>query len=94
MSVRAYRIIEIIEETEPTFNFWHDDWLVNKLVINGLNDDGVGLAEISYENVLEVEKALQLEKDISIEDREYYKGVLSKLKSDCEKTGYAQYNFY
>jgi len=94
MSVRAYRIIEIIEETEPTFNFWHDDWLVSNLPINGINDDGCGMGEISLSDVERVHEELKKAVDMSEEDKRYYDSVLKKLKSDCEKTGYAQYNFY
>jgi hypothetical protein len=50
MSVRAYRVKDIVTEKRPTFNLWHDTELVNKLYATGCMDtlkDGCGLFEIS-----------------------------------------------
>lgn len=51
MSVRAYRINKIEQETNPSFNLWHDTELMDLFegadgFYNGLNQDGNGTVEI------------------------------------------------
>jgi hypothetical protein len=54
MSVRAYRVNEIVTEKEPSFNIWHDDAVVVFLERRGrtmnLDEDG-GLFEVSIEDL-------------------------------------------
>lgn len=52
MSIRAYKIIEIKKGEAETFNVSHDDWIVNNLnVLDGLNNDGCGIAFVQRSDV-------------------------------------------
>lgn len=67
MSVRAYRVKDIVTERRPTFNLWHDTELVNKLYATGCMDtlkDGCGLFEISVEELKGILSEVQMDKEV------------------------------
>lgn len=83
MSVRAYKVIEIITEDIPAFNLWHDTWLVEHLGFEDqLGEDGVGLIWISKEDVEGAIDELKKSKPEDFEDneeKEYTEKTLNEL---------------
>lgn len=61
MSVRAYKIIEVIREDEPAFNCWHDDYIMDIANLDRYNDGGtIELERSALEELLkEAEKELK-----------------------------------
>ncbi|MFN3466709.1 MAG: hypothetical protein ACK4WF_03300 [Candidatus Brocadiales bacterium] len=65
MSVRVYRVKNIVTAKRPTFNLWYDTELVNKLYATGYMNtlrNGGGLFEISVEELKEILSEVQIEK--------------------------------
>lgn len=59
MSVRAYRVNEVIRQESESFNIWHDDELIDFLgheLSNQMNEDGAGMVYIAVDTL---EKALK-----------------------------------
>jgi len=88
MSVRAYRVIEIQYEKQNSFNLWRDGKLMDFLDRRGcfydsLNEDSVGLTEVS---IKVLQKALQ-EVELEPEVRE----IIQKDIEACKDSGYVQY---
>lgn len=102
MSVRAYKIKTLEVEDSPTFNLWHDDFIVNNLTFSGeLNDGGTGIIEISEENVKDILDNFETyweeyEGDDKTEERktEYKKKLERLLKETRESEGYGLYQCY
>jgi len=68
MSVRAHRINNIDYESYDTFNLWHDEKIIEWLEDNtsfydNLNIDVCGIAELSIEDIEQMLKDLELDKD-------------------------------
>lgn len=77
MSVRAYRVITIEKENDPSFNLWHDEKLMKLLEYEGFYDtmvEGSGLADIPVEVI---EKAIKNADEFDLD-----KETVEKLKED------------
>lgn len=83
MSVRAYRIVEIIKEDEPTFNLWRDEKIMDLLNV-----------QVS-EGLLQVEQE-QIEKAIATPDldKETLETLGTMLKQAIEDGGTVEYLCY
>jgi len=89
MSVRAYKVIEIKTEKDPTFNLWHDEELMALLEpygTNQLNSDGCGLWEFSLEELLDIYKSTE-EEPITNDTME----ILERIIKEAKKDGYVQF---
>jgi hypothetical protein len=104
MSVRAYRILNIKYEMNPTFNLWHDDFIMEYLPMHTYTEEN-GEAHIIEIEKEAVEKTI---KDFSTLWKEYcetctdktentkfskkyYKDILQQMLNECEATGYTRY---
>lgn len=102
MSVRAYKIKTLEVEDSPTFNLWHDDFIVNNLSFSGeLDNGGTGIIEISEENVKDILENFETyweeyKEDDKTEERkaEYKKKLRRLLKETHESEGYGLYQCY
>ncbi len=88
MSVRAYRVKEIVTEKSESFNLWHDDdlmeWLrVNAPIDDQLNSDGAGLIEVSTKDM---ERALS---ELALKD--YRREAIQSDIDASKDTGWIQY---
>ena len=64
MSVRAYKIIEIKTEDAPTFNCWHEQWIVDLASNNDRYDGNGGILEFVKEDIEEkLAELVSLKKD-------------------------------
>ena len=80
MSVRAYRVVQIIME-ESSFNLWQNRDFVNFLdsemiFSEYLNNEGTGIVDVPLELL---EKALNISKELSLDDV-----VVERIKADVE----------
>ena len=85
MSVRAYRIIEIKTEENPSFNLWHDHNLRNFLDEDGelyshLASDGTGMAEVP---VKKIKMAVKMAAELNIDEK-----TVNQLKKDIVAARY------
>ena len=95
MSTRAYKLIEIKTEKEPTFNFSNDRRLYS------IVEDNEGILTIQREGaekelikVLKELKGLKGNPQEKSDELQYYKKVLIKIIADCGDEEYAEYYYY
>lgn len=66
MSVRAYRVDQIVLKDDPSFNLWHDkelmDWLYNNTDI--VTDDTGGMIEIPVDSLEQATKIVGISDDV------------------------------
>jgi Rod binding domain-containing protein len=79
MSVRAYRIIEIEIEENPSFNLWHDHNLRNFLDEDGqlyshLASNGTGMTDVP---VKKLRKAIKMAAELNLDEK-----TINQLKKD------------
>lgn len=84
MSVRAYKIIKIETEKEPTFNCLHDDFIFNLASNNDQYNDG-GILTYDKEYIQEI----LLDKDSGATEDD--KKILKQIIEDCGEDGYVDY---
>jgi len=77
MSTRAYKIIEIKESIDPTFNFTQDTWLINNLRIHGRSEDGIVC--IDLDDVKDCQYTLYNDASVSVADKAYYSTLLNSI---------------
>jgi len=101
MSVRAYKIKTLKVENNPTFNLWHDDFIVNNLTFSGeLDNGGTGIIEVYEENVKDILDNFETYweeyhgEDKTEERKTEYKRKLERLLKETSKEGYGQYRCY
>lgn len=88
MSTRAYKIIQVQQEKEPTFNLSHNfDWL-EPIADNTEYDDGNGCRNISFMQD-DIEMAIKDYKD----DKEKLE-VLKNILKDFGEDNCVEYNCY
>ena len=86
MSVRAYRVVKIVQDDEPTFNLWHDEKIMELLDVTsleGLTENG-GLIELEEEKIEEALATPNLDK----KTEETLKKMLVQANEDG---GYVKY---
>lgn len=91
MSVRAYKIIEIKTESEPTFNCWHDDRVRELANMDMYNGDG-GILDFCVEDVQEA-----LDEEKAKPEAEQDKDFLEHLEAIIKDAGddeWVQYYCY
>lgn len=96
MSVRAYKVIKIETEKEPTFNIWNDIFIYDGLVFCG-SEISEEIITVEYDCVKELEKYFQEKKNNALwsaEDVARYQEIIDKLLKDTKEKGYAQYYCY
>jgi dihydroxyacetone kinase-like predicted kinase len=102
MSVRAYKIITLEVEDSPTFNLWHDDFIMDNLSYSGeLDDGGSGIIEIYEGNVEEILENFETyweeyqKEDKTEENKTDYKKKLERLLEEVKESGgYGLYQCY
>lgn len=85
MSVRAYKLIEIKTEKEPTFNCWHDEAIMN-LVHNLDHYSDGGELEFAEETLAKALAAEALKSPLN----EDIINILKQMITECED-GYVTY---
>ncbi len=84
MATRAYAVIKIQTEKEPTFNLWHDDYIVNNLDIE-LDESGGGLITIERSWVEELAKQFEDDrKKMSPIDERHYEVIINQLLKEIK----------
>lgn len=89
MSIRAYKIIEIKQKKEPTFNCWHDNFLFENGLIDeesGYNDNG-GMITLNKDTI---EQAIE-SGEYSGEELKTLKKILKDFKPDEDYQEYICY---
>ncbi len=91
MSVRAYKIIEIKTEKEPTFNCWHDERVMELASNREHYSDGGDLSfcKDDVKIALKEEKALPKTQ----QDAEYI-DILKQIIKDADGEDYVDYYCY
>lgn len=90
MSVRAYNFKVNYNKT-PTFNLWHDKWLMNLLDEMGgfeyLDMDGCGYIEISNKMWEKIKKKYEnkLKGTMDKDEKKWAENIIKQIKKDIEK---------
>ena len=92
MSVRAYKIIEIKTENDPSFNCWHDEQLVNIANTDQYSDGGI--ITIQQDDAEELLETLSENKTPSEEDLITIENVKQVIKDCKSNNGIAEYLCY
>ena len=93
MSIRAYKIIKVEKEMDPTFNLWHcnPDLLYLLNISEQLNEGGAGYIYISKE---EVEEALKQIEEGEIKDEDALKEDLEAILNDIGEGEGVEYSCF
>jgi hypothetical protein len=93
MSIRAYKLIEIKTEKNPSFNFSNDYFFINKYILESENQD---IIQIEKESLKQIKKDIEdkeLLKNAEI-DKETATELYNNIKEDIGDDDYVEYYCY
>lgn len=93
MSIRAYKIIEIKNEKDPTFAMC-DDWLTNQLDLSSLNNDCAGILIVYKSDIKKMQKKLKADNTLNKQNKKWYRGILNQMLKECNDEDFVEYYLY